>query len=181
MPETKRNPCYVGSIDEGTSSARFLIFDVTKRKVITSHQIEIKQKYPQEGWVEQDPKEILSAVLNCIEKVVENLEDIGIAASEIKAIGITNQRETTVVWDKNTGEPLHNAIVRPNMVESTALGAAILAGVGAGLFEIGDVDASQMTKFSPQISEDERDLRYSKWKMAVERSMKWDLSSSLDN
>lgn len=86
------------------------IFDVTKRKVITSHQIEIKQKYPQEGWVEQDPKEILSAVLNCIEKVVENLEDIGIAASEIKAIGITNQRETTVVWDKNTGEPLHNAI-----------------------------------------------------------------------
>ncbi|XP_074093875.1 glycerol kinase 1 [Cotesia typhae] len=121
MPETKRNPCYVGSIDEGTSSARFLIFDVTKRKVITSHQIEIKQKYPQEGWVEQDPKEILSAVLNCIEKVVENLEDIGIAASEIKAIGITNQRETTVVWDKNTGEPLHNAIVWLDMRTTTTM------------------------------------------------------------
>ncbi|XP_057321465.1 glycerol kinase [Microplitis mediator] len=121
MPDTKKGPCYIGSIDEGTSSARFLVFDVTKRKVITSHQIEIKQKYPQEGWVEQDPKEILSAVLNCISKVVENLEDLGIEASAIKAIGITNQRETTVVWDKKTGEPLHNAIVWLDMRTTTTM------------------------------------------------------------
>lgn len=72
-------------------------------------------------------------------------------------------------------------VVRPNMVESTALGAAILAGVGAGLFDVSDVDASQVTKFSPLIGEDERDMRYSKWKMAVERSMKWDCSSTLMN
>lgn len=81
-----------------------------RRKVITSHQIEIKQKYPQEGWVEQNPKEILTAVLDCISKVMENLKELKIDASDIKAVGITNQRETTVVWDKKTGEPLHNAI-----------------------------------------------------------------------
>lgn len=72
-------------------------------------------------------------------------------------------------------------VVRPHMVESTALGAAILAGIGAGLLDISEVETSMMTKFSSTIGEDERDLRYSKWKMAVERSMKWDVSSSLDN
>lgn len=75
-----------------------------------SHQIEIKQKYPQEGWVEQDPKEILQAVMECIKKTMDKLKDVGLCKSDIKAIGITNQRETTLVWDKNTGEPLHNAI-----------------------------------------------------------------------
>lgn len=86
------------------------MFDVLRRKVIASHQIEIKQKYPQEGWVEQDPKEILKAVIECIKKTIEKLKDIGMSVSDIKAIGITNQRETTLMWDKNTGEPLHNAI-----------------------------------------------------------------------
>lgn len=83
---------------------------MTRRIVITSHQIEIKQRYPQEGWVEQDPKEILTAVLECIAKVVENLKQLNIEPTDIKAVGITNQRETTLVWDKKTGEPLHNAI-----------------------------------------------------------------------
>lgn len=86
------------------------MFDVLHRKVLASHQIEIKQKYPQEGWVEQDPKEILEAVIECIKKTIEKLKDININVSDIKAIGITNQRETTLMWDKNTGEPLHNAI-----------------------------------------------------------------------
>ncbi|KAF3423791.1 hypothetical protein E2986_07884 [Frieseomelitta varia] len=111
MPENiNRSGPFIGAIDEGTSSARFLVFDVLRRKVIVSHQIEIKQKYPQEGWVEQDPKEILQAVIECIKKTIEKLKDIGMSASDIKAIGITNQRETTLMWDKNTGEPLHNAI-----------------------------------------------------------------------
>lgn len=81
-----------------------------RRKVIALHQIEIKQKYPQEGWVEQDPKEILQAVIKCIQETIKKMKDMGLSVSDIKAIGITNQRETTVVWDKSTGEPLHNAI-----------------------------------------------------------------------
>lgn len=60
--------------------------------------------------MEQDPKEILQAVITCIKKTMEKLNSIGLNASNIKAVGITNQRETTLVWDKETGEPLHNAI-----------------------------------------------------------------------
>ncbi|XP_003394582.1 glycerol kinase [Bombus affinis] len=122
MPENiNRTGPFIGAIDEGTSSARFLVFDVLRRKVIASHQIEIKQKYPQEGWVEQDPKEILKAVIECIKKTIEKLKDIGMSVSDIKAIGITNQRETTLMWDKNTGEPLHNAIVWLDIRTTTTL------------------------------------------------------------
>ncbi|XP_035725594.1 glycerol kinase-like [Vespa mandarinia] len=122
MPEniTRFGPL-IGAIDEGTSSARFLVFDVLQRKVVASHQIEIKQKYPQEGWVEQDPKEILQAVIQCIKKTVEKLTDLNISISDIKAIGITNQRETTLLWDKETGEPLHNAIVWLDMRTTTTM------------------------------------------------------------
>lgn len=81
-----------------------------RRKVVALHQIEIKQKYPQEGWVEQDPKEILQAVITCIEETVKKMKNLGLTVSDIKAIGVTNQRETTLMWDKETGEPLHNAI-----------------------------------------------------------------------
>lgn len=116
-----RSSPLIGAIDEGTSSARFLVFDVLHRKVIASHQIEITQKYPQEGWVEQDPKEILQAVITCITKTMEKLKDMGISAKDITAVGITNQRETTLVWDKNTGEPLHNAIVWLDIRTTTTL------------------------------------------------------------
>ncbi|XP_003708115.2 glycerol kinase 1 isoform X1 [Megachile rotundata] len=116
-----RSGPFIGAIDEGTSSARFLVFDVLLRKVVASHQIEIKQKYPQEGWVEQDPKEILQAVIDCIKITVEKLKGIGLSVSDIKAIGITNQRETTLMWDRNTGEPLHNAIVWLDMRTTTTL------------------------------------------------------------
>ncbi|XP_012063513.1 PREDICTED: glycerol kinase-like [Atta cephalotes] len=103
MPENvKKTGPLIGAIDEGTSSARFLVFDVLRRNVVALHQIEIKQKYPQEGWVEQDPKEILEAVIACIEETLRKIKNFGLSVSDIKAIGITNQRETTLVWDKET-------------------------------------------------------------------------------
>jgi len=73
---------------------------VLHRKVVALHQIEIKQKYPQEGWVEQDPKEILQAVIACIEETVKKMKNLDLSVSDIKAIGITNQRETTLLWYK---------------------------------------------------------------------------------
>jgi glycerol kinase len=88
----------------------FQIFAAHTREVVASHQIEVTNIYPQEGWVEQDPKEILAAVKECMNKAVEVLHADDVESSDIVAVGITNQRETTVVWDAVTGEPLHNAI-----------------------------------------------------------------------
>lgn len=101
----------VGAIDQGTSSTRFLVFNAKTAELLSHHQVEIKQKFPKEGWVEQDPKQILQSVYECMERTCEKLSQLGIDLSNIKAIGVSNQRETTVVWDKITGEPLYNAIV----------------------------------------------------------------------
>ncbi|KAF7990060.1 hypothetical protein HCN44_009003 [Aphidius gifuensis] len=100
----------VGAIDEGTSSVRFLVFAAENAEVLTYHQIPIKLIYPKEGWVEQDPIEILEAVRECLSQTVVNLQQLTIDPSDIVAIGIANQRETTVVWSSITGEPLYNAI-----------------------------------------------------------------------
>lgn len=86
------------------------VFAAHAREVVASHQIEITNTYPQEGWVEQDPNEILTAVKDCINKVSQILQSEEVELSDIVAVGITNQRETTVVWDAITGEPLHNAV-----------------------------------------------------------------------
>ena len=101
----------IGAIDQGTSSTRFIVFASNTAEVVTFHQEEIKQSFPREGWVEQDPMEIIQSVHKCIEKVTENLQKLDISLNDLKAIGITNQRETTILWDKTTGEPLYNAIV----------------------------------------------------------------------
>ncbi|XP_062939295.1 glycerol kinase isoform X2 [Cynocephalus volans] len=101
----------VGAVDQGTSSTRFLVFNSKTAELLSHHQVEIKQEFPKEGWVEQDPKEILQSVYECIEKTCEKLGQLNIDISNIKAIGVSNQRETTVVWDKLTGEPLYNAVV----------------------------------------------------------------------
>ncbi|KAK2753772.1 Glycerol kinase [Onygenales sp. PD_40] len=101
---------FVGSIDQGTTSSRFLIFNPAG-EVVASHQLEFTQIYPQPGWHEHDPVEIVESVEKCIDGAVASFESQGHSIKSIKAIGITNQRETTVVWDKETGEPLYNAIV----------------------------------------------------------------------
>ncbi len=98
---------YVAAIDQGTTSTRFILFDHTS-KIIASHQLEHKQFYPKPGWVEHDPLEIWK---NTKKVISATLEKSNINANEIAALGITNQRETTVLWNPKTGIPYHNAIV----------------------------------------------------------------------
>lgn len=103
-------PTFVGAIDQGTTSSRFLIFN-QKGEVVATHQLEFKQYYPHPGWHEHDPEELISSVEICVDGAVEEFEKQGHTREQIVAVGITNQRETTVVWDKTTGKALHNAIV----------------------------------------------------------------------
>jgi glycerol kinase len=93
------------AIDQGTTSTRAILFDDQARPV-KSHAIPLRQIYPANGWVEHDPREIWQAVLDCCRTVLRG-EDV----SSVAAIGITNQRETSLVWDRKTGEPFYNAIV----------------------------------------------------------------------
>jgi glycerol kinase len=97
----------IGALDQGTTSTRFMVFD-RAGKVRASAQNEHEQIYPEPGWVEHRPREIWQRTLEVIE---EACASAGLGPTDIAAIGITNQRETTVVWDKNTGEPVMNALV----------------------------------------------------------------------
>jgi glycerol kinase len=98
---------YVGALDQGTTSTRFMIFDHSGG-VVAVDQKEHEQIYPKPGWVEHDPKEISE---RSSEVTAGALKKAGIEASDLAAVGITNQRETAVVWDRNTGEPVYNALV----------------------------------------------------------------------
>lgn len=98
---------YIMALDQGTTSSRCILFD-RKGTMCSVVQKEFTQYYPQPGWVEHDPMEIWSSQLSV---AVEALGKIGAAVEEVAAIGITNQRETTIVWDRKTGKPVYNAIV----------------------------------------------------------------------
>ena len=98
---------YIGALDQGTSSTRFMIFDADAR-VIASHQLEHKQIFPNPGWVEHDGAEIWTRTH---EVIAGALDKAGLKPGDLTAIGITNQRETTIAWDVKTGKPLHNALV----------------------------------------------------------------------
>ena len=98
---------YILSIDQGTTSSRAIIFN-EKSEILSVAQQEFTQFFPEDGWVEHDPEEIWQSTLGVSRECIEKL---GIQASEIAAIGITNQRETTIIWDKLTGQPIYNAIV----------------------------------------------------------------------
>jgi len=98
---------YVAAIDQGTTSTRFMIFD-RKGEVISAHQLEHRQIYPHAGWVEHDPLEVWERT----QQVIQGALDKGrVDPRDLAAIGVTNQRETTVVWDRKTGRPYYNAIV----------------------------------------------------------------------
>ncbi|GAA1105054.1 glycerol kinase GlpK [Pseudonocardia alni] len=98
---------FVGAVDQGTTSSRFMIFDHSGNEV-GRHQLEHEQILPQAGWVEHDPIEIIERTNTCLQQA---LTKTGLSASDLVALGITNQRETTVVWNRRTGRPYYNAIV----------------------------------------------------------------------
>lgn len=98
---------YVMALDQGTTSSRCILFD-QKGRICSVSQKEFKQEYPKSGWVEHNPMMILSTQVNVAKKAMEKL---GIDVGQIDSIGITNQRETTIVWNKHTGQPIYNAIV----------------------------------------------------------------------
>lgn len=106
--------CLIGSIDQGTSSTRFLAI-TDKGMIAASAQIEHKQIFPsgedEVGWHEHDPIEIWKNTVTCIESVVKNLKGVDLKRHPFKAVGLTNQRETTVAWNAKTGKPYYNAIV----------------------------------------------------------------------
>ncbi|OJD40725.1 glycerol kinase [Diplodia corticola] len=111
--EKRMEKFFIGSIDQGTTSSRFIIFDGTGNPV-AMHQIEFTQKYPESGWHEHDPWELVQTVKECIDEATKKFVKLGHSIEDIKAVGITNQRETVLVWDAETGEPLHNAIAWPD-------------------------------------------------------------------
>ena len=107
---------HIISIDQGTTSTRSILFD-SKGASIFSSQLEFTQYFPKDGWVEHDPEEIWSTTLSVVQDTFEFARDKGI---EIAAIGITNQRETTLVWDRVSGKPVYNAIVLMKIIRRPA-------------------------------------------------------------
>ena len=98
---------YVLALDQGTTSSRAILFD-NEQNIIAVQQREFEQIYPQQGWVEHNPMEIWSTQYGVMNEVVAQS---GVDVHDIAAIGITNQRETTILWEKATGRPIYNAIV----------------------------------------------------------------------
>src|SRR5271157_3822321 len=95
----------LGAIDQGTTSTRFIVFSRSGQTVATA-QREHEQIFPQPGWVEYSPQEIWARTQ---EVIAETMQSKGLKASDLAAVGITNQRETTVVWNRQTGQPVYNA------------------------------------------------------------------------
>ncbi len=117
---------YILALDQGTTSSRAILFDEAGA-IAAAAQHEFEQFYPQSGWVEHDPTEILTSQLSC---AVEALGKVGARPRDLAAIGITNQRETVIVWDRATGKPIHPAIVWQD--RRTASRCAALEESGAG-------------------------------------------------
>ncbi|MDE0759348.1 MAG: FGGY family carbohydrate kinase, partial [Pseudomonadales bacterium] len=98
-------PAYLLAIDQGTTSSRAIIFNEASEIVAVAQQ-EFTQYFPKDGWVEHDPEEIWDSVKQVVRQA---LQKAGLEAIDLTAIGITNQRETTIIWDRSTGEAIHPA------------------------------------------------------------------------
>lgn len=107
QPNILSSDCFLGAIDVGTGSTRFLIFDSNGTQV-SSYSIDLLQYFPSPDKHEQNPDQYIRASLDCIEMACQK---VSIDKSQIKGIGISNQRETTIAWSKSTGRPLYNAII----------------------------------------------------------------------
>lgn len=101
----------VAAIDQGTSSTRFLIFSPKSPEPVVMSQMELSKIFPQEGWVEHDPMLILESVRWTMADGFSKLKGVGVHVSRVKCIGICNQRESCIVWDRETGKPYYNSIV----------------------------------------------------------------------
>jgi len=99
----------IGALDNGTQSTRFIVYDAQAR-AIAQHQVEYEQHTPKPGWLEHDPDDLLATSKECMREALAAAEK-AVGPVRVKAIGITNQRETTIIWDRRTGRPLYNAIV----------------------------------------------------------------------
>ena len=122
---------YIVSIDQGTTSSRALLIDQNGR-VLYTEQREFTQYFPADGWVEHDPDEIWQTTLAVTRAALDYAKQL---PGEVKAIGITNQRETSVVWDRKTGEPIYNAIVWQDRRTASLCASLKRDGVGAGVQE----------------------------------------------
>ena len=122
------NTKYIGAIDQGTTSTRFILFD-RKGGAVGSHQLEHRQIFPKAGWVEHDPLEIWERTVQVIQ---ETLKTAGVGPEQIAAIGITNQRETTLAWNRKTGEPFGNAVVWQDTRTDELVGALAREAAGRG-------------------------------------------------
>ena len=118
---------YILALDQGTTSSRAILFD-RNQNMVSVCQKEFTQIYPQEGWVEHDPMEIWSSQYGVM---MEAVAQSGVSAEEIAGIGITNQRETTVLWDRNTGKPIYNAIVWQCRRTADIVDGLLKEGLGA--------------------------------------------------
>ncbi|XP_040577365.1 glycerol kinase [Lepeophtheirus salmonis] len=103
----------IGAIDQGTSSSRFMVFSAHTAELVTYHQIPVlpDSDCTHKGWIQCDPMRLLSTVEECIERTIDNMEKLDLDPWDIVAIGITNQRESVILWDKNTGKPFYPAIL----------------------------------------------------------------------
>ena len=124
---------YIVALDQGTTSSRAILID-TNGNLLDIKQQEFNQIFPKQGWVEHDPNEILNSQLNVFDSLINSNS---IDPKNIISIGITNQRETTVLWDKNTGKPLYNAIVWQDTRTSDICEKIKLDGLEEYIKEIG--------------------------------------------